>query len=119
MAKRVASLCNEPRLKHRIRELTDKAYEVIAPLITNKEEFAKKVKDTRNYLTHYDNRLKDKAAKGVELFWLTQNLSYLLQACFLIELDLPLERCAQVLHRNKAFILAVGQLSEKFVPIES
>jgi DNA-binding transcriptional MerR regulator len=103
---------NEPRLEHRIRELTEKAAEVINPLVTNKEEFARKVKDTRNYLTHYDKHLKDKAARGVELFWLTQKLSYLLQACFLIELGLPLEKCAKLLHRNQAFIFAVGQLSE-------
>lgn len=102
---------NEPRLEHRIRELTDRAEEVINPLISNKEEFAKKVKDTRNYLTHYDKRLKDKTAKGAGLFWLTQQLSYLLQACFLIELGLPLEKCAQLLHRNQAFIFALGQLS--------
>jgi hypothetical protein len=107
---------NEPRLEHRIRELTEKAAEVINPLVTNKEEFAKKVKDTRNYLTHYDKRLKEKAARGEELFWLTQKLSYLLQACFLIELGLPLEKCAQLLHRNQAFIFAVGQLSENKSP---
>ena len=100
---------NEPRLEQRIRELTENVYEAVAPLISNKEEFAKKVKDTRNFLTHYDKRLEDKAAKGSELFWLTRKLSYLLQSCFLMELGLPLEKCAQLLRRNQAFIFAMGQ----------
>jgi hypothetical protein len=100
---------NEPRLEHRIREITEKGYEAITPLITDKEEFAKRVKDTRNYFTHYDKRLRNRAAKGAELFWLTQKLSYLLQACFLLELGLPIEKCAQLLHRNQSFIAATGR----------
>jgi ApeA N-terminal domain 1 len=97
---------NEPRLEGRIMELLDKAAGVLEPLITNKQEFAKKVKDTRNYLTHFDRRLSEKRAQGTELFWLTQKLSYVLKGCLLLELGLSSDKCKQLIHRNQSFIFA-------------
>jgi hypothetical protein len=104
---------NEPRLEHRLIELTERVSEALVPLVSNKQAFAKMVKDTRNYLTHYDGRLKSKAASGGQLFWLTQKLSYLLQACLLMELGIPLEQCTRLLRRNQAFIFAMGQSSSE------
>ena len=100
---------NEPRLEHRIREILEKAHDAIAPVIIDKESFARRVKDTRNYFTHYDRRLLKRAARGEELFWLTQKLSYLLQACLLLELGFPMQKCAQLLQRNQSFTFLMGQ----------
>jgi hypothetical protein len=97
---------NEPKLERRVLELLDKVENVIEPLIPYKEEFAKRVKDTRNYLTHFDRRLSGKRAQGEDLFWLTQKLSYVLKACLLLELGLPLDKCKQLIHRNQSFIFA-------------
>lgn len=100
---------NEPRLRHRLSELFDKADIVLSPLVSNKEEFVKKVANTRNYNTHYDQHLKDKVAKGRELALLTAQLSYMLQACFLLELGFSREKCAEVFRRNQGYIQVMNK----------
>ncbi|MDD2776246.1 MAG: hypothetical protein PHU06_09840 [Gallionella sp.] len=49
----------------------------------NSEGFIQRIVDTRNYLTHYNEKLADKAAKGVELWELHQQLEALFQLHFL------------------------------------
>ncbi|OLE53288.1 MAG: hypothetical protein AUG51_13805 [Acidobacteria bacterium 13_1_20CM_3_53_8] len=107
--KELLTYSNEPRLKHRLLELADKADIILSPLITDKEEFAKKVKNTRNYFTHYDPSLKAKAAHGSELYLLTIKLSYMLQACFLLELGFSQEKCIEVFRRNQGYIQAMNK----------
>ena len=46
---------------------------------TEREAFIRKVVDTRNYLTHYDQSLVDKAADGQELHNLCEKLDALIQ----------------------------------------
>ena len=46
---------------------------------TEREAFIRKVVDTRNYLTHYDQSLVDKAANGQELHDLCEKLDALVQ----------------------------------------
>lgn len=49
----------------------------------NKKDFVCDVVTTRNYLTHYDEKLKDKARTDVgELYKITQNLKNLIELCF-------------------------------------
>jgi ApeA N-terminal domain 1 len=102
--KEILNYSNEPRLKHRLSELFDKVEIVLSSLISSKEEFSKKVADTRNYLTHYDLYLKDKAAKGGEIALLTAQLSFMLQACLLFELGFSQDKCAEVFRRNQGYI---------------
>jgi hypothetical protein len=108
----ILAYSNEPRLEHRVRELVASVHETLSPLIPVAEDFARRVKDTRNYYTHYDKRLTEKAAKGADLFWLTRQLSYLLQACMLNELGFTAERSAQLFNRNQSFVHAINQLSK-------
>ncbi len=108
----VLNYSNEPRLKHRLSELFDKADIILTPLIGNKEEFAKKVGDTRNYLTHYDKYLKDKAAKRGEITLLTIQLSYMLQAYLLFELGFSQEKCAEVFRRNQGYIRIMNRMRQ-------
>jgi len=96
---------NEPRLEQRLNELLEKVHAVVSPVIDDTAIFAKKVKNTRHYLTHLDKSKKRKAARGAELYWLTRKLSYVLQACLLLELGLSLDKSAALLHRNQSFIL--------------
>jgi hypothetical protein len=95
---------NEPTLRDRLRELVELTHDVSLPLNSaatpSRKAFIQKVVDTRNFLTHYDSSLKNKAADGFELYRLTQVLSFLLQACFLLELGLPSERCAELIRRT-------------------
>ncbi len=89
---------NEPTLKERLSDLTK---EVIIRLIDDPEKWIVKIKNTRNYYTHYNQSLKKKAAKGEELFLLTQELSFVLQTCLLIELGCSPERSAELVQKNE------------------
>jgi ApeA-like protein/HEPN superfamily Apea-like protein len=111
--KEVLNYSNEPRLKHRLSELFDKTEIILSPLISSKEEFSKKITDTRNYLTHYDQRLKDKAAKGGEIALLTAQLSYMLQACLLFELGFTQEKCVEVFRRNQGYIQIMNRAQQR------
>jgi len=104
----ILAYSNEPRLEQRLNELLQKVHGVLDTVIEDDAKFAKRVKNTRNYLTHFDQRLKKRVARGSELFWLIRKLSYVLQLCLLLEVGLPLEKCAELLHRNQAFIQTPG-----------
>jgi hypothetical protein len=90
---------NEPRLRERVRELLDETDDVLNKLVGDKDAFAKKVTDTRNYFTHYSTGLKNKAATGEELYWLTEVLIMMMQRCFLKELGIPSEKCIELFRR--------------------
>ncbi|HEV2864233.1 MAG TPA: HEPN domain-containing protein [Pyrinomonadaceae bacterium] len=100
---------NEPRLRQRVKEILDMLEDTVSTLITDKDAFAKDVVNTRNYYTHYDPHLKDKAAQGIKLYVLTEKLSYLLQACLLVELGIPKQKCAELLIRNQGYIRAINR----------
>jgi hypothetical protein len=108
----ILTYSNEPRLKHRLSELFEKVDMILSPLITDKDQFAKKVSDTRNYLTHYDQHLKDKAAKGGKIAMLTAQLSYILQACLLLELGFSQEKCAEMFRRNQGYTQIINRARE-------
>ncbi len=81
---------NEFSLRKRLRDITDRLSKELAinfiGLEGSREEFANKVHNTRNYLTHYDPELESKAATGQELYNLTIKLRTLLEMCLLEEL---------------------------------
>ena len=49
----------------------------------NKKDFIEKVVNTRNYLTHYDEELKEYAVFGEDLYLLTQKLRICAGVCLL------------------------------------
>ena len=85
---------NEKSLRSRLREICRMFQPVTEKLIGSKrnedvESFIDKVVNTRNYLTHYDPALAEKAVRGRQLFYLTQRLKVLLECCLLRELEFP------------------------------
>jgi hypothetical protein len=98
---------HEPSLKDRIEYLTNLHKKGITPLIKDRNAFIKRVKNTRNYYTHYDKSLKNKFAQGEELFRLTQILSFLLKSCLLNELGCTPARCADLISRNDEYIYTI------------
>jgi hypothetical protein len=100
---------NEPRLRQRVKEILDMLEDAVSALITDKDAFAKNVVNTRNYYTHYDPHLKDKVAQGIKLYVLTEQLSYLLQACLLVELGISKQKCAELLIRNQGYVRAINR----------
>lgn len=104
---------NEPSLQNRLNDLVEKYKGVIEPFINeDQSKFTKKVKNTRNYLTHYNKSLKKKTAEGDELFRLTQILSFLLEACLLHELGCTPERCAELINRSNEYKYTVKFVRE-------
>ncbi|NEP90716.1 MAG: hypothetical protein F6K18_30055 [Okeania sp. SIO2C2] len=74
---------NEPTLKERLIELLELIPEITNQLIKDKEVFATKVKNARNYFTHYNKYLNKKVPQPEELSWFIELLSFILQACIL------------------------------------
>jgi hypothetical protein len=94
---------NEPTFVDRIGELYDSAQDVMQT-VAPRSEFCRKVRDTRNYHTHYAPNLKDKAATdGPSLHNLTEKLAVLVEACLLQEMGISGERRATLFRRNRHY----------------
>ena len=77
----------EISLEERLREIFNEyQHEIPGPFIRDKSDFINKVVATRNYLTHYDENLKKRAASGNDIFRLILELKILLEICLLNEL---------------------------------
>lgn len=99
---------NEFSLRKRLKEIFDEyQHEIPGVFIKNKGAFIDKVVDTRNYLTHYDKDLKERAARGNAMFHLTQELKMLLEICLLRELGFVSEeiedRYSKLLRRYRPY----------------
>ena len=112
-AKEKLQLKNDPGLKQRLIDLTELIPEVTNQLINDKESFYAKITATRNDFVH-DNKTKNKkSAKLEELPDLIELLSFILQACFLMELGFNSEECYQLLNRNLRYQEKVEIISSK------
>jgi len=94
---------NEPSLRSRLREIFEKYSDIVKDFIEDKDAFIQKVVITRNYLTHYDSNLKEQAAKGKELYQVTQKLRISLEICLLTELGFSLEDIRNLFSRNRQY----------------
>lgn len=81
---------NEPSLRVRFTEILEACSGILDPFIQDSKSFINKVVNTRHYLTHYDARLKDKSAEGMELYHLTEKLRIVLEISLLKELGFSL-----------------------------
>ena len=99
---------DEFSLRKRLKEIFNEyQHEVPNVFINNKGAFIDKVADTRNYLTHYDKDLKERAASGIDIFHLTHELKMLLEICLLRELGFSSEeikdRFSKILGRYRQY----------------
>lgn len=65
----------------------------------DKKSFINKVVNTRNYLTHYDQGLKNQAAGDEELVHIIQKLKLLMEICLLSELGFSLDEIKSLLSK--------------------
>ena len=77
---------NQKNLKTRIEDLFQKHGNLFAIFISNKDEFIQKVLDTRNFYTHYIKKFEEKAAKLLELPFLSDKLRFMLFVILLKEM---------------------------------
>lgn len=94
---------NEFSLRKRLKEIFDKYHEILNGFIENKNAFIEKVVDTRNYQTHHDEDLKERAASGSDLYHLTQKQKLLLEICLLTELGFSSTEIKGLFSRNKRY----------------
>jgi len=88
---------NEPTLAIRLSDLWTEFAQSVGASIPSKDMFVKKVKDTRNYLTHYNRDLRSKAISGKELEYFTVLLQVLLEYWLLRELGFSEHQAAEQL----------------------
>lgn len=75
---------NEPTLRERLSKMVDFAGTETSEFL--RSDFAKVSADTRNYLTHYDPRGKDKASDDEDLWVLSTEVMALLEFCLMRDL---------------------------------
>ena len=95
-------------MSERVQYIVDTLAPVAEMFIRDRSLFATKVKNTRNYFTHFSTSLREKAAKEEELLWLVEKMEKLLEACFLHELGFGNETICE---RVKGW--QIDQLREK------
>ena len=99
---------NEYSFRKRLELLTAHIVEIV-PLTfiedgSRQKEFAQKVSDTRNYLTHYSPELKEKSAStGKEYHELTDKLRAIMEICFLEELGFEANMIHELIKKNRRF----------------
>lgn len=69
----------------------------------NRTNFVWKVICTRNYLTHYSEELRARAAQGPELMYLTLKLQLILEICLLLELGFSYQRIRNLIIKSKRY----------------
>jgi hypothetical protein len=80
---------NELTFAARLKELASEFPDLMRRLKPELDDFVRLVKDTRNYLTHWDQSLRRKAASGSEMHTVTAKAQLLLDACLLKALGFP------------------------------
>lgn len=101
--KSALAFSNEKTQIQRLDELLSLASPVMSLIVDDMTEFAKRVRNTRNYLTHFDDRLRLKAVKGSDLYWMTEHLIVLLQSSLLAILGFDIASQVPMFLRNGNF----------------
>ena len=91
---------NELGLRRRIKSLFDEFKDILERFKIERNAFAATVYNTRNYLTHYDQALADKAAKGRELQQLIFGMQLLLDVCLLHACGVERSKIASLAERR-------------------
>lgn len=105
---------NEPTLRQRLERMQEVAGDESARVL--REQFAKAAADTRNYLTHYDERLKDKAAEGEDLYLLGLEVIALLDLCLLRDLGFDGAMALRLSAQTSVFRNLLGRKGESVRP---
>jgi len=101
---------NEYSLRKRIGELLEILdEETLSRLSPTEKYFTGIIVDTRNYLTHYDDELKDVALKNADLYWAIQRLRILISILLLKEIGIQEKLILNSMIKNNKF----GQVLRK------
>jgi hypothetical protein len=101
---------HEYSLRKRLKEIADDFKDVMGELIKDISAFIENVENTRNFLTHYDKSLEDKKKEGQELYILTEQMKFLLEMCFLLEMGMTEDKIKQLVTRNQRYQFLVRNI---------
>jgi hypothetical protein len=91
----------------RLRALLDHRPWMEGEVIERFPRFVRRVVDTRNYHTHWDEPMRVKSASGIDLWPLNEQLAVLLEACLLEELGFSVDAAAQAIRTASAHYSAI------------
>lgn len=77
--------------------------EFLERLIGGKEEFAELVKNTRNYLTHYNVKIKKKAAQGRDFILMLRQMRAIIEIYLLREIGFKLTEAVQLVKDSQNY----------------
>lgn len=80
---------NELNLRKRLKHIFDEHPQTVDSVVgssKDKKSFVNKVIDTRNYRTHFDESLEDRAARGEKLHRINDKLRGLMEMCLMAEI---------------------------------
>lgn len=109
---------NELSLRRRLKLLFAQFSFLFDDLIPDRKSVISSIYDNRNYLTHYDAKLRNRAATGAPLVYMVEVLKLLLQACFLRELGLPDTKIREFASRSRTARM-VKHLTERIARANS
>lgn len=94
---------NRRSFRTKLRELFERYGSLFSLFIDDKDDFIRKVVDTRNYYTHYSPELEERAVKMEELPFLSQNLRFILIVILLKEIGFDNKLIEQTLRKYMRF----------------
>ncbi|MBS3913790.1 MAG: hypothetical protein KG003_04785 [Bacteroidetes bacterium] len=95
----------EPTLHQRLEELIEEqSNETIAKIVSDKDQFIRDVKNSRNYYIHYNPELKKKALDVSDLYYINEKLRIILTCSLLSEVGFTQEQIASLLRRNEWYL---------------
>ncbi len=95
---------NELSLRRRLKDILNTHRAALTGLIKDEAMFINNVINTRNYFTHYNEKVRENAVLGVDLlFYLTQKLKILVETCLLSELGFSNEEISSFFQRNRNY----------------
>jgi hypothetical protein len=90
---------NEVRLRRRLREAYDEQPENVRKVLGGRKGFAGSIVDTRNYLTHHSDELKDRSLDVKGMWLAVKRVRLVLQVCFLRKMGLT-DQISQIIQRS-------------------
>lgn len=96
-------ISNEMTLRERLYQIITEDKALTDIIIPDRKTFLQDVKQTRNYLIHMDENLVDKTKKGLQLYKLSQRLRFLLEYCFLKEIEFPRPLIKELIQKSLAY----------------
>ncbi len=95
---------NHIGLKQRLLDILRSCEPLTGMIVASPDEFTRAVKNTRNYLTHYDERASGGETPLEDLFGATVRLGAILEVCLLDELGLSAPTRSRLIEQRQRYL---------------